>query len=203
MVLNGFKRPLVQKDMWELSEAESTLQISQRFQQTMQTELEAARTRLQAKMRKRGEEKASKGQGEGLQIGHQNSLGKGVSQDVLMMVRATHTRTKMQTHKKHTQKRGFISFSLSHSQSLSIWLISCKVSSISTKQMFSPKHSRQTLQLCEQWSAFILTERRTFLIALWTQATKVERYIYRDLTLDLFHYIRWCVYVNFNKCSLY
>uniref|UniRef100_A0A674BMM9 ATP binding cassette subfamily C member 2 n=1 Tax=Salmo trutta TaxID=8032 RepID=A0A674BMM9_SALTR len=79
------QRPLVQKDMWELSEAESTLQISQRFQQTMQTELKAARTRLQTKMRKRGEEKASKGQGEGLQIGHQNSLGKGVSQDVLMM----------------------------------------------------------------------------------------------------------------------
>uniref|UniRef100_A0A674BQ19 ATP binding cassette subfamily C member 2 n=1 Tax=Salmo trutta TaxID=8032 RepID=A0A674BQ19_SALTR len=51
------------------------------------TELKAARTRLQTKMRKRGEEKASKGQGEGLQIGHQNSLGKGVSQDVLMMVR--------------------------------------------------------------------------------------------------------------------
>uniref|UniRef100_A0A8C7R4X5 ATP-binding cassette, sub-family C (CFTR/MRP), member 2 n=1 Tax=Oncorhynchus mykiss TaxID=8022 RepID=A0A8C7R4X5_ONCMY len=87
MVLNGFKRPLVQKDLWELSEAESTLQISQRFLQTMQTELKAARTRLQTKMRKRGEEKASKGQGEGLQNGHQNRLGKGVSQDVLMMVR--------------------------------------------------------------------------------------------------------------------
>uniref|UniRef100_A0A8C7CDD3 Uncharacterized protein n=1 Tax=Oncorhynchus kisutch TaxID=8019 RepID=A0A8C7CDD3_ONCKI len=87
MVLNGFKRPLVQKDLWELSEAESTLQISQRFQQTMQTELKAARTRLQTKMRKRGEEKASKGQGEGLQNEHQNRLGKGVSQDVLMMVR--------------------------------------------------------------------------------------------------------------------
>uniref|UniRef100_A0A8C8HRF9 ATP-binding cassette, sub-family C (CFTR/MRP), member 2 n=1 Tax=Oncorhynchus tshawytscha TaxID=74940 RepID=A0A8C8HRF9_ONCTS len=87
MVLNGFKRPLVQKDLWELSEAESTLQISQRFQQNMQTELKAARTRLQTKMRKRGEEKASKGQGEGLQNGHQNRLGKGVSQDVLMMVR--------------------------------------------------------------------------------------------------------------------
>uniref|UniRef100_A0A8C7R279 ATP-binding cassette, sub-family C (CFTR/MRP), member 2 n=1 Tax=Oncorhynchus mykiss TaxID=8022 RepID=A0A8C7R279_ONCMY len=85
MVLNGFKRPLVQKDLWELSEAESTLQISQRFLQTMQTELKAARTRLQTKMRKRGEEKASKGQGEGLQNGHQNRLGKGVSQDVLMM----------------------------------------------------------------------------------------------------------------------
>uniref|UniRef100_A0A8C8M626 Uncharacterized protein n=1 Tax=Oncorhynchus tshawytscha TaxID=74940 RepID=A0A8C8M626_ONCTS len=51
------------------------------------TELKAARTRLQTKMRKRGEEKASKGQGEGLQNGHQNRLGKGVSQDVLMMVR--------------------------------------------------------------------------------------------------------------------
>uniref|UniRef100_A0A8C8M6V6 ABC-type glutathione-S-conjugate transporter n=1 Tax=Oncorhynchus tshawytscha TaxID=74940 RepID=A0A8C8M6V6_ONCTS len=97
MVLNGFKRPLVQKDLWELSEAESTLQISQRFQQNMQTELKAARTRLQTKMRKRGEEKASKGQGEGLQNGHQNRLGKGVSQDVLMMVRATHTRKNIQT----------------------------------------------------------------------------------------------------------
>uniref|UniRef100_A0A8C7CCA6 Uncharacterized protein n=1 Tax=Oncorhynchus kisutch TaxID=8019 RepID=A0A8C7CCA6_ONCKI len=78
---------LTNQDLWELSEAESTLQISQRFQQTMQTELKAARTRLQTKMRKRGEEKASKGQGEGLQNEHQNRLGKGVSQDVLMMVR--------------------------------------------------------------------------------------------------------------------
>lgn len=100
MVLNGFKRPLVQKDMWELSEAESTLQISQRFQQTMQTELKAARTRLQAKMRKRGEEKASKGQGEGLQIGHQNSLGKGVSQDVLMMEEKEDKKDKKKEKKK-------------------------------------------------------------------------------------------------------
>uniref|UniRef100_A0A8C8HQ97 ATP-binding cassette, sub-family C (CFTR/MRP), member 2 n=1 Tax=Oncorhynchus tshawytscha TaxID=74940 RepID=A0A8C8HQ97_ONCTS len=71
----------------DILEKKSTLQISQRFQQNMQTELKAARTRLQTKMRKRGEEKASKGQGEGLQNGHQNRLGKGVSQDVLMMVR--------------------------------------------------------------------------------------------------------------------
>uniref|UniRef100_A0A674BLT2 ATP binding cassette subfamily C member 2 n=1 Tax=Salmo trutta TaxID=8032 RepID=A0A674BLT2_SALTR len=86
MVLNGFKRPLVQKDMWELSEAESTLQISQRFQQTMQTELKAARTRLQTKMRKRGEEK--------------NSLGKGVSQDVLMMEEKGDKKDKKKEKKK-------------------------------------------------------------------------------------------------------
>ncbi|CDQ97864.1 unnamed protein product [Oncorhynchus mykiss] len=100
MVLNGFKRPLVQKDLWELSEAESTLQISQRFLQTMQTELKAARTRLQTKMRKRGEEKASKGQGEGLQNGHQNRLGKGVSQDVLMMEEKGDEKEKKEEKKK-------------------------------------------------------------------------------------------------------
>uniref|UniRef100_A0A8C8HMP8 ATP-binding cassette, sub-family C (CFTR/MRP), member 2 n=1 Tax=Oncorhynchus tshawytscha TaxID=74940 RepID=A0A8C8HMP8_ONCTS len=104
MVLNGFKRPLVQKDLWELSEAESTLQISQRFQQNMQTELKAARTRLQTKMRKRGEEKASKGQGEGLQNGHQNRLGKGVSQDVLMMEEKGDKKEKKKEEKKKKKK---------------------------------------------------------------------------------------------------
>uniref|UniRef100_A0A6Q2WTJ5 ATP-binding cassette, sub-family C (CFTR/MRP), member 2 n=1 Tax=Esox lucius TaxID=8010 RepID=A0A6Q2WTJ5_ESOLU len=85
MVLNGFKRPLVQEDMWELSEAESTLQISQKFQQIMQTELKAARTRIQTKLRKRGMKKTSTVQGEVLPNGRQNGLGKGVSQDVLVM----------------------------------------------------------------------------------------------------------------------
>ncbi|CAB1343382.1 unnamed protein product [Coregonus sp. 'balchen'] len=103
MVLNGFKRPLVQEDMWELSEAESTLQISQRFQQTMQTELKAARTRLQTKIRKRGE-KASKGLGEGLQNGHQNSLGKGVSQDVLMMEEKGDKKDKKKEKKKKKEE---------------------------------------------------------------------------------------------------
>ncbi|KAK6293389.1 hypothetical protein J4Q44_G00357150 [Coregonus suidteri] len=103
MVLNGFKRPLVQEDMWELSEAESTLQISQRFQQTMQTELKAARTRLQTKIRKRGE-KASKGLGDGLQNGHQNSLGKGVSQDVLMMEEKGDKKDKKKEKKKKKEE---------------------------------------------------------------------------------------------------
>uniref|UniRef100_A0A6Q2YJW8 ATP-binding cassette, sub-family C (CFTR/MRP), member 2 n=1 Tax=Esox lucius TaxID=8010 RepID=A0A6Q2YJW8_ESOLU len=78
-------RPLVQEDMWELSEAESTLQISQKFQQIMQTELKAARTRIQTKLRKRGMKKTSTVQGEVLPNGRQNGLGKGVSQDVLVM----------------------------------------------------------------------------------------------------------------------
>ncbi|TNN71773.1 Canalicular multispecific organic anion transporter 1 [Liparis tanakae] len=77
MVVKGYKRPLVQADMWELNDTESTADINQSFQYFMKSELGAARVRFQNKLkRKRGnkvEEEA-----------FQNGLGKGVSQDVLM-----------------------------------------------------------------------------------------------------------------------
>lgn len=77
MVIKGFKRPLVQEDMWDLNEEDSTQTICQQFQDVMANELKKARTRLQQKQNKRK-----------TKTDHQNGLAKGVSQDVLVMVRA-------------------------------------------------------------------------------------------------------------------
>uniref|UniRef100_A0A8C4ETT2 Canalicular multispecific organic anion transporter 1 n=1 Tax=Dicentrarchus labrax TaxID=13489 RepID=A0A8C4ETT2_DICLA len=81
MVLKGYKRPLVQEDMWDLNEIDSTSYINQCFQHVMQSELGAARVRYQNKLKKKQNENRDKAQGEAFQ----NGLGKGVSQDVLMM----------------------------------------------------------------------------------------------------------------------
>ncbi|XP_068424094.1 ATP-binding cassette sub-family C member 2 [Clinocottus analis] len=81
MVVKGYKRPLVQGDMWELNDTESTADINQRFQYFMQSELAAARVRFQNKLKKKQEKSRDKAQEEAFQ----NGLGKGVSQDVLMM----------------------------------------------------------------------------------------------------------------------
>ncbi|XP_068578796.1 ATP-binding cassette sub-family C member 2 [Cebidichthys violaceus] len=85
MVVKGYKRPLVQEDMWELNDAESTAFINQRFQYFMQSELGAARVRLQNKLKIKRDKSRGKAQEESFQNGPSNSLGKGVSQDVLMM----------------------------------------------------------------------------------------------------------------------
>lgn len=79
MVINGFKRPLVQEDMWELNEKDSTSYISQRFEETMKEELRKARQKLQ--------EKQSKKKTSTPKLDHeQNGLAQGVSQDILVMV---------------------------------------------------------------------------------------------------------------------
>uniref|UniRef100_A0A8D0A0W7 ABC-type glutathione-S-conjugate transporter n=1 Tax=Sander lucioperca TaxID=283035 RepID=A0A8D0A0W7_SANLU len=77
MVVKGYKQPLVQEDMWELSEADSTADINQRFQYFMQSELGAARIRLQKKLKKKREENRDKAQEEAFQNGLSNSLAKG------------------------------------------------------------------------------------------------------------------------------
>ncbi|GLD66489.1 canalicular multispecific organic anion transporter 1, partial [Lates japonicus] len=82
MVIKGYKRPLVQEDMWDLNEAESTAYINQHFQHFMQSELGAARVRFQVQLKKKPRDKA---QEEAIQNGLSNGLGKGISQDVLMM----------------------------------------------------------------------------------------------------------------------
>uniref|UniRef100_A0A8C7YSL5 Canalicular multispecific organic anion transporter 1 n=1 Tax=Oryzias sinensis TaxID=183150 RepID=A0A8C7YSL5_9TELE len=46
MVVTGYKRPLVQEDMWDLNEKDGTSYLSQRFQHHMDFELAAARTLL-------------------------------------------------------------------------------------------------------------------------------------------------------------
>uniref|UniRef100_A0A669B6R3 ATP-binding cassette, sub-family C (CFTR/MRP), member 2 n=1 Tax=Oreochromis niloticus TaxID=8128 RepID=A0A669B6R3_ORENI len=53
MVLKGYKQPLVQEDMWDLNESDSTAFINERFQHFMKPELDAARVRFQNKMKKK------------------------------------------------------------------------------------------------------------------------------------------------------
>uniref|UniRef100_A0AAQ4R4F2 ATP-binding cassette, sub-family C (CFTR/MRP), member 2 n=1 Tax=Gasterosteus aculeatus aculeatus TaxID=481459 RepID=A0AAQ4R4F2_GASAC len=86
MVVKGYKRPLVQEDMWELSDAESTAVINQRFQYFMESELRAARVRFQNRLKKQRETSKEKSPEEAFQNGLSNNLGKGISHDVLMMV---------------------------------------------------------------------------------------------------------------------
>ncbi len=76
MVIKGFKRPLVQEDMWDLNEKDSTQTICQDFEDVMAKELKKARSSLQKKRNKRKTTNV-----------HQNGLAKGVSQDVLVMVK--------------------------------------------------------------------------------------------------------------------
>uniref|UniRef100_A0A3Q3BEI2 ATP binding cassette subfamily C member 2 n=1 Tax=Kryptolebias marmoratus TaxID=37003 RepID=A0A3Q3BEI2_KRYMA len=58
MVIKGYRQPLVQEDMWEINEAESTAYISRRFETHMKFELGKARVRFQ-KMLKNKEEKGA------------------------------------------------------------------------------------------------------------------------------------------------
>ncbi|XP_077093647.1 ATP-binding cassette sub-family C member 2-like [Siphateles boraxobius] len=74
MVIKGYKRPLVQEDMWDLKEEESTHSICQQFEDVMTKELRKARSVLQKKRNKR----LACDDG-------QNGLAKGVSHDVLVM----------------------------------------------------------------------------------------------------------------------
>lgn len=83
MTLKGFKQPLVQEDMWDLNEVDSTAFISKGFEHHMQVELAAARIRYQDNLKK----KQNKSRDDGFKDGLSTGLGKGISQDVLMMVK--------------------------------------------------------------------------------------------------------------------
>uniref|UniRef100_A0A669DDW2 ATP-binding cassette, sub-family C (CFTR/MRP), member 2 n=1 Tax=Oreochromis niloticus TaxID=8128 RepID=A0A669DDW2_ORENI len=85
MVLKGYKQPLVQEDMWDLNESDSTAFINERFQHFMKPELDAARVRFQNKMKKKSAKTRDSAQEDPQQSGLSSGLGKGVSQDVLMM----------------------------------------------------------------------------------------------------------------------
>uniref|UniRef100_A0A672K344 Canalicular multispecific organic anion transporter 1-like n=1 Tax=Sinocyclocheilus grahami TaxID=75366 RepID=A0A672K344_SINGR len=74
MLIKGFKRPLVQEDMWDLNEKDSTQTICREFEDIMAKELKKAHSRLQKKQNKRKTKND-----------HQSGLAKGVSQDVLVM----------------------------------------------------------------------------------------------------------------------
>lgn len=85
MVIRGFKQPLVQEDMWDLNEVDSTAYINKSFVHFMQPELREARIRYEAKQKnKKSKDKA---QDEAFENGLSSGLAKGVSQDVLMMVK--------------------------------------------------------------------------------------------------------------------
>uniref|UniRef100_A0A3P9HFG9 ATP-binding cassette, sub-family C (CFTR/MRP), member 2 n=1 Tax=Oryzias latipes TaxID=8090 RepID=A0A3P9HFG9_ORYLA len=81
MVVTGYKRPLVQDDMWELNEHFSASCISKKFQQHMDLELAAALVRFQRKLKKN----EGRCQSETSKNGISNCFKKGVSQDGLMM----------------------------------------------------------------------------------------------------------------------
>lgn len=87
MTLKGFKQPLVQEDMWNLNEADSTAFISRGFEHHMQVELAAARIRYQGNLKKKKNQSRDKAQDDTFKDGPSNGLGKGISQDVLMMVK--------------------------------------------------------------------------------------------------------------------
>lgn len=83
MAFKGFRQPLVQEDMWDLNEKDCTSYLSERFQHNAETELDKARVRYQLQKSKMKE----KAQEEDYRNGASSGLGKGISQDVLMMVR--------------------------------------------------------------------------------------------------------------------
>lgn len=87
MALKGFRQPLVQEDMWDLNEIDSTSYINQKFQHYIQTELGKARIRYQQQKSKSKEQSWEKD----IRKGATSGLGKGISQDVLMMVRSPTT----------------------------------------------------------------------------------------------------------------
>uniref|UniRef100_A0A8B9K2A1 ATP-binding cassette, sub-family C (CFTR/MRP), member 2 n=1 Tax=Astyanax mexicanus TaxID=7994 RepID=A0A8B9K2A1_ASTMX len=79
MIFTGYRRPLVQEDMWELSEKDSTNFISREFEEMMKQELRKAHSRLQKKKMKMKMKKISRPEHQ------QNGLNKGISQDVLVL----------------------------------------------------------------------------------------------------------------------
>ncbi|KAJ4949341.1 hypothetical protein JOQ06_020856 [Pogonophryne albipinna] len=82
MMFKGNRQPLVQEDLWELQEEDSTATINDHFQFFMKSELAAARVRLEKKLKKKQD---SKTKGATFQNPNTNGLANGVSQDVLMM----------------------------------------------------------------------------------------------------------------------
>ncbi|MCI4394913.1 hypothetical protein PGIGA_G00174300 [Pangasianodon gigas] len=94
MVINGYKRPLEQEDMWELNEKDSTSYITQKFEAIMKEELRKARERLQKKQSKKKKSTPKPDR-------DQNGLAKGVSQDILVMEeRGEETEKKKKKKKK-------------------------------------------------------------------------------------------------------
>ncbi|XP_072526196.1 ATP-binding cassette sub-family C member 2-like [Salminus brasiliensis] len=96
MIFTGYKRPLVQEDMWELNEKDSTSYISQHFENIMRQELRKARSRLQKKLSKKRKSNLEP---------EQSGLARGVSRDVLVMVERSEG-TEKKKKKKEEEEDG-------------------------------------------------------------------------------------------------
>lgn len=75
MIVNGYKRPLVQEDLWELKKEDCTDSVCRTFEETMKWELMKARSHMKSRQRKAAQR---------TEASH-NGLAKGISQDVLVM----------------------------------------------------------------------------------------------------------------------
>ncbi|XP_066507559.1 canalicular multispecific organic anion transporter 1 [Hoplias malabaricus] len=95
MVVNGYRRPLVQEDLWELNETNTTSHINREFEEVMNRELRNARIRLKQKKKKTSDSKSGS---------DQNGLAKGISQDVLVMEEVGEKKEK-QKRKKEKKAR--------------------------------------------------------------------------------------------------
>ncbi|KAM3606183.1 uncharacterized protein V6R79_012047 [Siganus canaliculatus] len=85
MVVKGYRHPLVQEDMFDLNEIDSTAYLNKHFQHFMQSELASARVRFDDTLKKKHAKNTDKNLDEDFRNGLSNGLGKGISQDVLMM----------------------------------------------------------------------------------------------------------------------
>ncbi|XP_062374958.1 canalicular multispecific organic anion transporter 1 [Sardina pilchardus] len=92
MVFKGYRKPLVQEDLWDLNNKDSTSYIYEGFEKVMNDELVKARYRFQKQLKKvKAKQK---------QDPHQNGLSKGVSQDVLVMEEKGNSKDKKKKEKK-------------------------------------------------------------------------------------------------------
>ncbi|XP_028983418.1 canalicular multispecific organic anion transporter 1 [Betta splendens] len=105
MAVKGYKKPLTQDDMWELNESDSTAHINRRFQHFMQLELDAARVHFQQRQRRKKPTKINKAQTAASPNDLSNDLGKGVSQDVLMMEEQGQGDKKKKKEKKKKEEK--------------------------------------------------------------------------------------------------
>lgn len=95
-MFKGYKRPLVQEDMWDLNKSDSTAYINEHFQSAMKSQLAKARIQFQKRLKKKGNKSRDRAQEEPVE----NGLREGISQDVLMMVcvQNTHWTLRQQHH---------------------------------------------------------------------------------------------------------
>ncbi|XP_076867754.1 ATP-binding cassette sub-family C member 2 isoform X1 [Brachyhypopomus gauderio] len=98
MVINGYKRPLVQEDMWELNEKDTTNYISQEFEEIMGRELRKACGRLEKRQNEKNKKSRPKPDPD------QNGMTTGISQDVLVMEETGEKAQKKKKKKKDKKK---------------------------------------------------------------------------------------------------